>query len=187
MEDLFGFLIVVLFFAISIISAVVKALREQRARRSRPDARPQGTYAAPADEVRKFLESVRSRDAAPSRTGSEPPRQVPVFVKPAAPAAGRGEPKRRAQGLANIDRAILERQERLSELAAAAPKHAEVATAEKSTEAPRTAAQAPVIGEVSQVARGFGDPAVLRRAVIWSEILGQPRALRPHQGRGQTF
>ena len=217
MEGIAPFLIFLAIVLISIISSVVKGMREQQARQQRLRGRPgggrrTGEYSAPASEVRKFLEAVRSGQ--PSGQGEQARAQGGEV-----PAAG-AERAQNAPGATGalmdmIDRAIQERQKQPqgtrvspapaspapvrrapSAPAAKAVVRREPARARREEEAPRKKVAkralkpagkkaAPVAQRRAVATRGRGidlklaSVPDLRRAVIYSEILGPPRALRP--------
>jgi len=216
-EGLAPFLIFLVIALISIISSVVKGMRQQQARQQRLRGRPgddkrAGEYQAPAGEVRKFLESVRS-DQQVARA-ERPPEQVRERSATGAKSA-QGAPSAAGALMDMIDRAVQERQKRAKGAwsppvqptrppvaSTSTPPRAPVVVEQqpareireeprkkravrRTTRKPAAKKAAPVVQKrpAAKRRRGIGleldSVPDLRRAVIYSEILGPPRGLRP--------
>ena len=182
-----------------------KARAERQRKGSRGGATRRTEYSAPAQEVRQFLEQIRRRQSqmeVKQRTAATPATQTPRAARPAQKSprrdacdsdakhsAHRGAEKVRGDAASRIARAqasvsqatqrIVDQKKRLQAIRSSPKATRRSRKLERAERARETAELVPL----ESITRAglwahLDDPADLRRAIVLSEILGPPLALR---------
>jgi hypothetical protein len=153
-------LIVVGIFIASILKKYAESVGQER-----EEGQTRADFEAPADEIQQFLRSLGAGQP-PGQQAPEPQQErreePPQRQRPQQRRRPRGVPRGSVQARAEADRERREAQRRRAERA-----RKEAAAIRRKTAGKREAA--------AEKAEGFS----LKQAVIWSEILGPPLALRP--------
>lgn len=205
-----GFILVLVIGVLVVVGKILQAAQEEKARAERQRKGSQGgatrttEYAAPAQEVREFLEQVRrgqSQIAAQQRTAATPPTQTRRAARPAQESprgdacdsdaersAHRGAEKVREGATARIARAqasvsqatqrIVDQKKRLQAIRSSPKATRRARKLEREERAREAVELVPEPITESGLWAYLDDPADLRRAIVLSEILAPPLALR---------